>query len=70
MRALKLKAQKGHFKAAQLLVANGADMSAATITGYSVIYKACESGSKELVKFLIDNGANVWARSQTDLDIL
>jgi len=40
MTALELAAQKSHFKAAQLLVTNGADMNAATITGYSVLYNA------------------------------
>jgi ankyrin repeat protein len=61
--ALHLAARNGRMEVAELLLAKGADVNAATSYGETPLYTAASNCRGEFVKLLLAKGANVNARS-------
>src|SRR5579884_4401225 len=56
----------GDAAAAKALIAAGIDVNKAGDLGYTPLHVACMKGNLELVKLLVDNGANLFAMSEGD----
>src|SRR6476659_6429845 len=51
-------------RAARILIAHGIDVNKAGDLGYTPLHVACIKGDLEMVKLLIENGANLFAMSE------
>jgi ankyrin repeat protein len=70
--ALGHAAKEGHKEIAELLVENGADVSAKDEDGWTPLFYAAGGGKKEVVELLIEKGADVNATDDggtTPLDV-
>lgn len=56
----------GDLSAAKALIDAGIDVNKAGDLGYTPLHVACMRGNVEMVKFLIDKGANLFALSEGD----
>lgn len=56
----------GDLKAARVLISAGIDVNKAGDLGYTPLHVACMQGNTEMVKLLIDQGANLFALSEGD----
>ena len=57
----------GDVAAARILIAHGIDVNKAGDLGYTPLHVACMKGNMEMVKLLIENGADLFAQSDGDL---
>ncbi|TAK90478.1 MAG: ankyrin repeat domain-containing protein [Burkholderiaceae bacterium] len=65
--ALHIAVRWNDLSAVKLLVASGVDVNKHGEQGYTPLHYACEEGNSEMVQFLLDSGANVYARTEGDL---
>lgn len=56
--ALSLAVSKGYVRTVKKLVAKGANINAEDYNGRTALYTAVESEKKEIIEFLLENGAN------------
>lgn len=56
----------GDLKAASILISAGIDVNKAGDLGYTPLHVACMGGNPEMVKLLIDHGADLFALSEGD----
>ena len=57
----------GDFDAAQILINAGVDVNKAGDLGYTPLHVACMKGSMEMVKLLVDSGADLFAMNEGDI---
>ena len=50
---------KGHFKIAEYLIKIGANVNRKSVKGNTALHDCAESGSLEIMKLLLSNGAQV-----------
>jgi ankyrin repeat protein len=67
---LNMPAATDHADVVQVLLDNGADVNAATDSGFVALFWAARYGHEKVVKLLIDNGANVNAKDKDRLTAL
>ena len=70
--ALGHAAKHGHNEIAELLIENGADVSAKSLKGLTPLHYAAANGHKEIAGLLIEKGADVKAKDEggkTPLDV-
>ena len=61
---------KGHFDVAQFLVANGAKVDALSVGNTTPLMMAVQSGNEQLVKLLLDKGADLQIRNNNGLSAI
>jgi len=64
--ALHCMVRWGDLAAAEALIDAGVDINKAGDLGYTPLHVACIKGNAEMVKFLIDSGADMFALSEGD----
>ena len=57
----------GDFEAAKTLLAHGINVNQPGEEGYTPLHQACSFGHKEIVRLLLENGADTFARTVGDL---
>ena len=57
----------GDYEAAKILVANGINVNQKGEEGYTPLHEACSFGHKEIVRLLLESGADISARTAGDL---
>jgi len=62
--ALFKAAATGKLELARELIADGANINAASSTGYTPIHRAAQNGHKGMVEFLLENGADAGVESK------
>ena len=65
--ALHCVIQWGDVTAARTLITHGIDVNKAGDLGYTPLHVACMKGNMEMVKLLIENGADLFAQSDGEL---
>ncbi len=65
--ALHICVRWGDMAAVKLLVAEGIDINKHGEHGYTPLHEACSNGNAEIVKYLVENGADIFARTEGDL---
>jgi len=61
---------KGHFDVAQFLIANGATVDAMSIGNTTPLMMAVQSGNEQLVKLLLDKGADLQIQNNNGLSAI
>ena len=61
---------KGHFDVAQFLIANGAIVDAMSVGNTTPLMMAVQSGNEQLVKLLLDKGADLQIRNNNGLSAI
>ena len=61
---------KGHFDVAQFLIANGATVDAPSVGNTTPLMMAVQSGNEQLVKLLLDKGADLQIRNNNGLSAI
>jgi ankyrin repeat protein len=59
-------ASEGEVELVEILIANGADVDARDVNGYTPLHIAIQEGYTDVAEVLIDNGADVNARTIGD----
>jgi ankyrin repeat protein len=54
---------RGQLEVAQFLVINGANVNSTSLNGSTPLMMAVQSGNEQLVKFLLDSGADLQIRN-------
>jgi ankyrin repeat protein len=57
----------GDYEAAKILLAHGINVNQKGEDGYTPLHDACSFGHKEIVRLLLENGADLFARTAGDL---
>ena len=61
---------KGHLEVAEFLIANGALVDSVSLDGTTPLMMAVQSGNEQLVKLLLDKGANLQLRNTQGLSAI
>jgi ankyrin repeat protein len=57
----------GDYEAAKILVAHGINVNQKGEEAYTPLHQACSFGHKEIVRLLLENGADIFARTAGEL---
>jgi len=65
--ALHIAVRWGDLEAARILLAHGINVNQKGEEGYTPLHEACSRGNKDIVKLLLESGADTLARTAGDL---